>query len=368
MGTSTGRRVSPSPFAMNVGGGCRRFLALALFAALAASCGQAAPSPPATAGGQAGQPSPVATQGNTGGGVFGQIPAIVDRVQPSVVTILTDSGQGSGVVWDESGAIVTNNHVLEGASSVSVAFADGARSPASVVATDPRSDLAVVRAQRQELTPATFSEQLPDVGSLVIAIGSPLGFENTVTAGIVSGLGRAIPGAGSPALVDLIQTDAPISPGNSGGALVGADAKVIGINVAYIPPEARAVSIGFAIPSPTVIDVVTQLLQGGVVRHAYLGIQARPLTPEIAGTLGISAQAGAVVADVAPGSPADRAGLEPGDVIVRAAGQPIEDVGELFATIRRMDPGQRLDLVVLRGDQERPVSVTLGELPRTPGG
>ncbi len=180
-------------------------------------------------------------------GLFARIPEVVRKVEPSVVAVLTDAGEGSGVIWRDK--IITNRHVVADARRIEVAFADGKRSGARVVGADPVTDLAVLETDRKDLPGVTFASRLPEVGELAVAIGNPLGFENTVTAGIVSGLQRSIPGsaAQSQALVDLIQTDAAISPGNSGGALVSGNGDVIGMNVAYIPPQARAVSIGFAI-------------------------------------------------------------------------------------------------------------------------
>jgi serine protease DegQ len=205
------------------------------------------------------------------GDAFSRIPAIVERVQPVVVSVLvrTSEGgaEGSGVVFDgRRGLVVTNNHVVADATGVDVVLADGQRLDARVYATDALSDLALLAVERGGLPQARFADDLPRVGELAIALGNPLGFENSVTAGIVSGLHRAIPSAGqAPSLVDLIQTDAPISPGNSGGALVDRQGKVIGINVAAIPPtqQTRAVSIGFAIPAQTAVSVVRQLLQTG---------------------------------------------------------------------------------------------------------
>jgi len=296
----------------------------------------------------------------------GQIPDIVQRVEPSVVTVRVGDGEGSGVVWSADGVIVTNNHVAGGNATVQIIFADGQRSAARVLATDPRNDLAVVRAERRDLPPARFSRTLPRVGDLALAIGNPLGFENSVTAGIVSGLNRSIPGTastGEASLVDLLQTDAPISPGNSGGALVGANGEVIGVNVAYIPPQERgAVSIGFAIPSPRVISVVEQLLKGGRVTYPSLGVFYRPVTSEIAEMFGLDdAAGGVVVTDLVPGGPAAQAGLRPGDVIVAVEGRQIESPEDLLGAIRARKPGDRMRLTVLRGGQRGDVTVTVGE-------
>lgn len=190
-------------------------------------------------------PPPLSTpRPATAGRGLDAVPDVVREVQPSVVAISAKGvnrrqGEGSGVIYQSEGLIVTNGHVVAGAAALEVAFADGQRAPAQVVASDQRSDIAVLRTERKALPEARFSERLPVVGELAIAMGNPMGFENTVTVGVVSGLARSIPGsaASSPALVDLIQTDAPISPGNSGGPLVNGDGTVLGINVAYIPPR-----------------------------------------------------------------------------------------------------------------------------------
>ena len=303
-------------------------------------------------------------ESSSGGGVFGRIPGIVRDVQPSVVAVLCDQGRGSGVIWDADGIVITNNHVVEGASGLEVAFATGTREPARVRATDPRTDLAVLEVDRDELPEATFAQGLPAVGELAIALGNPLGFENTATAGIVSGLHRDIPSGGqTPALVNLLQTDAAISPGNSGGALVDADGHVIGINVAYIPPEARAVSIGFAIPSPDVIDVVTQLLENGQVEHAFLGVQPGPLTPQIADQFGIDTDEGILVLSVVENSGAEKAGVKAGDVITQVDGEPIRQVEDLLSILRERGPGDEITLTLLREGGEEQVDAKLTDRP-----
>ena len=296
------------------------------------------------------------------------IPGIVRRVQPSVVAIIAQvpggEGEGSGVIWSEDGLVVTNEHVVDGATRLTVVLASGERLPARVVAADRRTDLAVVKVARDGLPPATFATQLPEVGALALAMGNPLGFESSVTQGIVSGLHRAVPSGGqTPALVDLIQTDAGISPGNSGGALVGADGRVIGINVAYIPPQSGAESLGFAIPSPTVISAVEQLVSTGRVRHSYMGIDPEQVTPELAAQFGLPAEEGVLVTRATPGGPAARAGVRAGDVIVAAGGTEIRTVEDLYAVLREREPGERLVVTVRRGERTLDLEVTLGELP-----
>ncbi|MDP9072449.1 MAG: trypsin-like peptidase domain-containing protein [Actinomycetota bacterium] len=303
--------------------------------------------------------------GDATGGVFGRIPSIVREVEPSVVAVTTARGEGSGVIWDADGTIVTNHHVVAGVDRVTVAFADGKRANADVRATDPVTDLAVLEADRKGLPAAKFADQLPTIGELAVAMGNPLGFENTVTAGIVSGLGRAIPGSApaSLALVDLIQTDAPISPGNSGGALVDADGSVIGINVAYIPPQASAVSLGFAIPAPTVVSTVTELVRTGEVRHAFFGIQPASLTPQIAERFGIESDAGVLVLGVVPGGPAEEAGMRPGDVVTNVGDRRVGTVEELLAALRQRRPGDRVPITVERDGRSLRVDVTVADRP-----
>jgi serine protease DegQ len=307
--------------------------------------------------------SPTST-GTPSGETFERIPEIVRRVSPSIVTLFVQTSQGqaegSGVIWDSKGTIVTNNHVVQGAGRVEVAFASGARVHAKVKATDPLYDLAVVTVERDGLPAATFAHALPRVGELAVAIGSPLGFTNTVTSGIVSALHRSIPSGGqAPSLVDLVQTDAAISPGNSGGALVNGAGHVMGINVAYIPPQAHAVSIGFAIPAPTVIDDVRQLIQKGKAVHAFLGIQPAEVTAELAQQFNLDVSSGALVQAVVPGSAAAKAGLRAGDVIVELGTTPVRSVEDLLAALRRHKPGDRVSIKVARNGKSLTLEVTL---------
>jgi serine protease DegQ len=296
----------------------------------------------------------------------GDIPALVRKVEPSVVTISHDQGTGSGVIWSKDGVVVTNAHVVGQVEQVEVAFFDGRRADGRVRATDPDTDLAVVEVERSDLQPATFQKELPDIGELAVAMGSPLGFQNTVTAGIISGLHREIPGSaqqGIRSLVDLIQTDAAISPGNSGGALVNAEGEVVGINVAYIPPVAGAVAIGFAIPGATTVDVVGQLLRNGRATHSYLGITPGQVTQEIAAQLGLDEARGVLVRDVVEGSPAAEARLQPGDVIVGIDEARIETVEDLFGELRQRRPGTQARLTIIRDGQSQEVTVTLADRP-----
>jgi S1-C subfamily serine protease len=298
---------------------------------------------------------------------FDRIPSVVDELEPSVVAIQVrgpeGAGEGSGVVWDEH-TVVTNHHVAGTATRISLVLANGVLVNAKRLATDPLTDLCVLRLEGRELPAARFAEALPRVGQLAIAIGNPLGFEGTVTAGVVSGLHRSIPAAGQePALVDLVQTDAAISPGNSGGALVDANGTVIGINVAYIPPAGGAVSLGFAIPAPTVVSTVKQLIATGRARHPFLGIQPADLTPQIAEQLRVNAEAGVIVLGVEPGAPAAKAGLRRGDVITAIDGKRVEIVEDLYAALRAHKPGDTVKLSLVRGAQKLTLDVTLADRP-----
>ena len=327
--------------------------------------GGTAAAPAASPSSAAVSPATAPAPGSTGGAV--DIPAVIRAVEPSVVTVFTEGGSlGSGVIYRQDGTIVTNEHVVDGAEQVEIGFADGQRLPGRVVAADAGTDLAVVQVDRTGLPAARFQTELPQVGELAIALGSPLGFEGTATAGIVSGLGREIPGSAqqSTALVDLIQTDAPISPGNSGGALVDGQGDVIGINDAYIPPSAGAVSLGFAIPGATVVDVVEQLLTTGEVRTAFVGIRPGRITPQVAEQLGLARGEGVLVLDVVEGSPAAGAGLQPGDVVTSLGEEPVASVEAFLGALRGLDPGQRVPLVRVRQGDEQTVELTLGESPR----
>lgn len=305
-------------------------------------------------------PSPAAASSSD---PFSRVVDIVNNVQPSVVTVLVDNGLGSGIIYDSNGDIVTNNHVVAGSLHYTVALATGERLTAKLVGTDPQTDIAVLHVDRTGLPPATFAGSVPPVGSLAVVIGSPLGFEDTVTAGVISGVGREIPGSalqGTP-LIDLIQTDAAISPGNSGGALVDAAEQVVGMSEAYIPPSAGAVALGFAIPASTVTRVADDLIAGKPVQHTYLGIRYGAVTTQVAQQYGLSVDHGLYVVDVTTGSPAATAGLKPGDVIVQVDGQQMYQVEDLLNLLRQHGAGDTISLTIVRNGKQQTLSVTLGE-------
>lgn len=318
-------------------------------------------------------PAPQGVQGaqNTQGPAQGtpDIPAIIESVQPSVATVFTADGVGSGVVYAADGLILTNEHVVRGSTDVEVAFADGQRVAGRVRATDPISDLALIEAQRRDLPAARFQTALPRIGELAIVIGSPLGFENTATSGIISGLNRQIPGsaATSQSLVDLIQTDAAISPGNSGGAVVNSRGEVIGISEAYIPPQAGAVALGFAIPAATAVRVAEQLLEDGTANHSFIGLSPARITPSIAEQLGLPNTDGILAISVVDGGPAGDAGLRPGDVLLTLEGEKLDAPEDLLAALRNRSPGQSVTIEYRRGDDTTAAKVVLSERPTADG-
>ncbi len=305
---------------------------------------------------------------------------VARRIEPSVVQVNVSSiqtspygpreaqGLGSGVIYREDGHIITNNHVVAGADTVNVAFADGSVEKGEVVGGDPYTDIAVVKVDRGNLPAADFADSGDlVVGQLAVAAGSPSGFQSTVTAGVVSGLNREIPpeitgGSQQSALVDLVQTDAAISPGSSGGALVDRSAEVIGINAAYLPPaQTGAVNLGFAIPAATATDVADSIIEDGTAEHPYLGVSLIDLTPEIARRFDASVESGAIVTGVDPDGPASDAGIEPGGVVTAVEGERVTSSGDLLAALRRFDPGEPVEITVAGDGNAREFTVELEE-------
>ncbi|HEV3408026.1 MAG TPA: trypsin-like peptidase domain-containing protein [Gaiellaceae bacterium] len=284
----------------------------------------------------------------TGGAGSAPVPFGGERPQPQA--------QGSGFVYDDEGHIVTNAHVVDGADSVEVTFSDGSSYEARVVGTDPSTDLAVldVEAPARQLEPLPLGDSdALRVGDGVVAIGSPYGLEATVTSGIVSALHRRIDAPNGYSIAGAIQTDAAINRGNSGGPLLNADAEVVGVNAQIESAAGGNDGVGFAIPSNTVRSVVGQILSTGRVEHAYLGVS-------LAERDGAS---GAEIADVRSGSPAERAGLEAGDVITRVDGRAVETTEDVHRAIESKKPGDELELTVDRDGATRTVTATLGSRP-----
>ena len=307
---------------------------------------------------------------------------VAAEVGPSVVQVNVEvaqqtpfgteqgEGLGSGVIYREDGYVITNDHVVRGGSNPQVAFADGTTEPARIVGADPNSEIAVLEVDRDNLPAAGFAtDEPPIVGQLAVAIGSPAGFEATVTSGIVSAVGREFPSEllggdarATRALSDLIQTDAPISPGNSGGALVNRDGNIIGINVAYLSPsQTGAVDLGFAIPSDTAVSIAEQLIETGEVSTPYLGVGTVDLTPEVAERFDLSVSSGALVSTVEPGSGARAAGVRRDDVITNLGGAEIESYGDLLGALRDQEAGDTVELTIVRDGDQQTLDVTLGE-------
>jgi S1-C subfamily serine protease len=283
-------------------------------------------------------------------------------------------GLGSGFVWDKDGHIVTNNHVVEGATRVRVIFNDNTSVPAEVVGTDPNSDLAVLKVDMdaEDLTPVRLADSTEvKVGQLAAAIGNPFGLDGSMTVGFISALGRSLPVASTNMLAasytipDIIQTDAPINPGNSGGVLVNADGAVIGVPTAIESPVRANAGIGFAVPSVIVQKIVPALIEDGAYAHPWLGISGTSLTSEEAGARGMNAdQRGALVIEVVGGSPAEKAGLQGDDLIVAIEDQPVEEFEDLVAYLARYsNVGESVPLTILRDGRQRTIEVTLAARP-----
>jgi S1-C subfamily serine protease len=308
-------------------------------------------------------------------------------VNPSVVninmTMSVGEGAGSGFVYDMQGHIITNNHVVEGADKIYVTFADGTMVPATVMGTDADSDLAVIKVDvaAEELHPVTLGESASlVVGQMAIAIGNPFGLEGTMTAGIISALGRVVATSSSRySMVDLIQTDAPINPGNSGGPLLDSAGRVIGVNSMIFTESGTSSGVGMAVPVDTVQRVVPQLLAKGSYAHPWLGVTGMSITPLLAEELSLPVEQGVLIESVANGGPADLAGLRggtqqrtvdgenitvDGDIIVGIAGTEIRSFDDVVSYLaRNTTAGQKLEITVLRDGRRQTFTVTLGERP-----
>jgi len=269
---------------------------------------------------------------------------------------------GSGVIVDAGrGYVLTNYHVIEDADRVLVTLKDRRSFPARVVGTDPGTDIAVLEIEAEGLSSVRLgdSEDLR-VGDYVLAIGNPYGLGQTVTSGIVSGLGRA--GLLADGYEDFIQTDASINPGNSGGPLINTRGEVVGINTAILSRSGGNVGIGFAVPSNIARSVTEQIVESGRVQRGQLGVLVRPVTPDLASSLDLERSAGALVAEVQPGSAAARAGLRTGDVILALNGEPVETTSALRSRIGLMGVGERVTLTVYRDGRQRTIQARVGSL------
>jgi S1-C subfamily serine protease len=312
------------------------------------------------------------------------VPAVAEAVTPSVVRIDVPAGQsaaggplggggsalGSGVIYRSDGYILTNNHVIGEADTVTVRLASGDVLDAEVVGTDPLNDLAVVRVDQDGL-PAINVREVDEalvVGETVVAIGSPFGLDASVTTGIISGLNRDLQVPDEEGLVNsipaVIQTDAAINPGNSGGALVDAQGRLIGINTAILSRTGGNQGVGFAVPGEQAVTSADQIIEQGFVRHSLLGISGIDVSPEVAEQFGLEASRGAVVEGVQDGTGAAEAGVRSGDIITEVDGEPLATMAQLVAEVRSRAPGDVVELTIVRDGEELELSVTLSERPR----
>jgi serine protease DegQ len=273
------------------------------------------------------------------------------------------SGLGSGVIVSADGYILTNNHVVENMDEIEVATNDGRRFRGRVVGTDPETDLAVLQVKTDAKLPAvTFAptESLR-VGDVVLAIGNPFGVGQTVTHGIVSALGRSQLGINT--FENFIQTDAAINPGNSGGALTDSEGNLVGINTAIYSRTGTSLGIGFAIPVSIARSIMEQIIKTGAVTRGWIGVEAQEITPELAESFKLPSQGGAMIAGVMRGSPADRAGIRPGDVLLAIGGKPVKDPQGMLELIAGLSPGSATQFRLRREAKEMELAVSIGKRP-----
>jgi|HubBroStandDraft_6_1064221.scaffolds.fasta_scaffold02071_6 serine protease Do len=270
---------------------------------------------------------------------------------------------GSGVIVSPEGYILTNNHVIDGATDVRVTLSDKREFKARIVGADPKTDVAVLKIDGKNLSPITIGDSSKvQVGDVALAIGDPFGVGQTVTKGIISATGRG--GLGIEDYEDFLQTDAPINPGNSGGALINDRGELVGLNTAIISHgSGGSQGIGFAVPANLARQVMDQVLKNGHVTRAYLGIYPQDVTPAMAKAFGEKDTQGIVVGDVSPNSPAKEAGIQRGDIILQINGKPVTDSNQLRMSVSMMQPGTELKLKTLRNGTERDATVKLAEMP-----
>jgi len=290
-----------------------------------------------------------------------------EEAQPRQPQLHKAQSLGSGVIVTEDGYILTNNHVVEGADKVEVALAGGKkRYTAKVVGTDPQTDVAVLKVEATGLPAITLadSDKL-EVGDVVLAIGNPFSVGQSVTKGIVSGLGRGdFPGGRVVDFEDFIQTDAAVNPGNSGGALVDAEGRLVGINTFIVSRSGGSQGVGFAIPVNLARSVIDRLVTDGKVRRGYLGVNPQPVTPDLAKEFKLSDESGALVGEVRPNTPAENAGVKEGDVIVEFNGKKVTDDRHLRLIVAQTPPKTKVTLKVVRDGKEKTLTATLGERPQ----
>ena len=275
----------------------------------------------------------------------------------------TQQGLGSGVIVSPEGYILTNNHVIEGAAEIQVTLSDSRRTTAQLMGADPDTDLAILRINLERLPVIVLgNSDTVQVGDRVLAIGNPFGVGQTVTSGIVSALGRNQLGINT--FENFIQTDAAINPGNSGGALVDVNGSLLGINTAIYSRSGGNMGIGFAIPVSTARQVLEGIVRDGQVVRGWVGIEPMALTSELAETFGLKQTEGVIVTGVLQNGPAASAGLRPGDLLLKVAGQPVKNVGELLTQIAALTPGKSVKIEVTRRNQNLTLDVTPAQRPK----
>ena len=272
------------------------------------------------------------------------------------------SGLGSGVIVSPEGYVLTNNHVIEGADDIEVALNDGRKLSARIVGRDPESDLAVLQIKADKLPAITFGQmESLRVGDVVLAIGNPFGVGQTVTMGIVSALGRSHLGINT--FENFIQTDAAINPGNSGGALVDSQGNLVGINTAIYSRTGGSLGIGFAIPVSSARSIMEQIIRTGTVTRGWIGVEAQEITAELAESFGLPDTEGSLIAGVVRGSPADSAGVRPGDVLLSVNGKPVKDPQVMLDLIAALAPEERAAFRLRRDKTIVEVQVRIGKRP-----
>jgi Do/DeqQ family serine protease len=273
------------------------------------------------------------------------------------------SGMGSAVIVSGDGYLLTNHHVIDGASQIEVVLNDGQHKRATVVGTDPESDLAVLKIDAQQLPSIGFGDvgQL-QVGDPVLAIGNPFNVGQTVTGGIVSAIGRSNLGLNT--FENFIQTDAAINPGNSGGALVDAHGRLVGINTAIYSRSGGSLGIGFAIPASTAQQVMEGLIRDGVVMRGWIGVQPSDVTPDLAASLRLKVDRGVLITGVLDKGPAGAAGLRPGDVVLRVGGEEVANTTQLLNAVAALRPQSQVEIVVQRGEESKTLKVVVAQRPK----
>ncbi len=273
------------------------------------------------------------------------------------------SSLGSGVIVGDDGTILTNHHVIDGADGIEVLLADGRRSRAKLVGSDPETDLAVLRIDLPDVPAIEFADSdSARIGDVVLAIGNPFGVGQTVTMGIVSALGRTQLGINT--FENFIQTDAAINPGNSGGALVDTQGRLLGINTAIYSRSGGSLGIGFAIPTSTARSVMEQILRNGSVVRGYIGVEPQDVTPELAQAFKLPRRDGAIIAGVMRGGPADKAGVRTGDILVDVDGRPIPNTATMLNVIAQLQPGATGRFTFVRDGRELTLPITVARRPK----